>query len=422
MFETPEIVIEYTLDKRINRRLNIFWLGFILYTAVFAIGAGLERTYTINPILQLIGFAMFVPTAMGLIRYRFDSIYLAVIYTLYCVWLLSIIIRGLPFDSAYSQFLLFNGDFGILPYFVPLLLLFPRDLEFYKKLFNVITIFGILYLVYDILFANILLSSDRTPNLVNQNAAERFTKSLSVPIGFLLFTFNYHSKKRKLFAIGIILIDLLLTIYRARRGLVFICSMTIIFSCLLYFVFARTKLLIVVFSIVLAFFAFNFISAYTHNKNNIFTFLVERSEEDTRTPVEDCFYADMESQDWVIGKGLKGDYYCPYVDEDDITGYRDSIETDYLNFILKGGVINLGLLLLILIPAIFKGLFYSKNTLSKAAGLWILLWMVCLYPANVTTFTLNYMLVWISVGICYSREIRNLPDEVVKEYFKLKTR
>jgi phosphatidylserine synthase len=281
---------------------------------------------------------------------------------------------------------------------------------------------NILYLAYDILFAKILLSSDRTPNLVNQNAAERFTKSLSIPIGFLLFTFNYHSKKRKLFAIGIILIDLLLTIYRARRGLVFICSITIVFSFLLYLVLSRTKLLIVVFSILLAFFALNFISAYTHNKNNIFTFLVERSEEDTRTPVEECLFADMGTQDWVIGKGLKGDYYCPYVDEDDITGYRDSIETDYLNIILKGGVINLGLLLLILVPAIFKGLFYSRNTLSKAAALWILLWMICLYPANVATFTLNYILVWISVGICYSRDIRNMPDEVLKEYFKVKTR
>jgi len=422
MFESPDIVIDYTLDKGINRRLNIFWMGFTIYTAVFAIGAGLTRTYSINPILQLIGFLALIPTSIGLIRYKFDSNYLAVIYTLYCIWLLSIIIRGLPFDTPYTQFLLFNGDFGILPYFVPLVLLFPRDLEFYKKLFNVITIFGILYLVYDILFAKILLSSDRTPNLVNQNAVERFTKCLSIPIGFLLFTFNYHSKKRKLFAIGIILIDLLLTIYRARRGLVFICSTTIVFSFLLYLVLSRTKLLIVVFSILLAFFALNFISAYTHNKNNIFTFLVERSEEDTRTPVEECLFADMGTQDWVIGKGLKGDYYCPYVDEDDITGYRDSIETDYLNIILKGGVINLGLLLLILVPAIFKGLFYSRNTLSKAAALWILLWMICLYPANVATFTLNYILVWISVGICYSRDIRNMPDEVLKEYFKVKTR
>jgi len=278
MFESPDIVIDYTLDKGINRRLNIFWMGFTIYTAVFAIGAGLTRTYSINPILQLIGFLALIPTSIGLIRYKFDSNYLAVIYTLYCIWLLSIIIRGLPFDTPYTQFLLFNGDFGILPYFVPLVLLFPRDLEFYKKLFNVITIFGILYLAYDILFAKILLSSDRTPNLVNQNAAERFTKSLSIPIGFLLFTFNYHSKKRKLFAIGIILIDLLLTIYRARRGLVFICSITIVFSFLLYLVLSRTKLLIVVFSILLAFFALNFISAYTHNKNNIFTFLVERSE------------------------------------------------------------------------------------------------------------------------------------------------
>lgn len=422
MFENAEIVIDYTLDKRVNRRLNIFWLGFIIYTAVFSIGAAFTRTYSINPILLTGGFLLVALPTLGLIRFKFDSIYLAVVYSLYCAWLLGIIIRGLPFDSTYTQFLVFNADFGVLPYFVPLILLFPRDLEFYKKLFNVIIILAILYLVYDLLFAKILLSSDRTPNLVNQNAAERFTKCLSIPIGFILFTFNYHSKRRKLFAIGIILLDLFLTIYRARRGLVFICSLTMIFSFLLYLVYSRTKALIVVFSIILAFSAFNLISAYTRSENNIFGYLVERSEEDTRSPVEECFYSDLQTQDWVFGKGIKGVYYCPFVDEDDITGYRDLIETDYLNIILKGGLVNLGLLLLILVPAMFKGLFFSKNILSKAAGLWILVWVICLYPANVSTFTLNYMLVWISVGICYSREIRNMPDEIMKEYFKTKTR
>jgi len=280
MFEQPEIVIDYTLDKRINRRLNIFWLGFTIYTAVFAVGSALTRTYSINPILQVIAFFVFIPAAIGLIRYKFDNNYLGVMFTLYCAWLLVVIIRGLPFDSAYTQFLLFNGDFGLLPYFVPLLLLFPRDLELYKKLFNVITIFGILYLVFDICFAKILLSSDRTPNLVNQNAAERFTKCLSIPIGFLLLTFSYHSKKRKIFAIGVILIDLLLTVYRARRGLVFISSLTIVFAFLLYLVLSRTRMLIIVFSVVVAFFAFNFISAYRHIENSIFGFLIERSEED----------------------------------------------------------------------------------------------------------------------------------------------
>ena len=89
------------------------------------------------------------------------------------------------------------------------------------------------------------------------------------------------------------------------------------------------------------------------------------------------------------------------------------IETDYLYIILKGGIISLGLLLLILIPAIVKGLFYSRNLLSKASAIWILLWVIELYPANVNSFSLNHILVWLAVGICYSREIRNMPEKIV---------
>jgi hypothetical protein len=94
------------------------------------------------------------------------------------------------------------------------------------------------------------------------------------------------------------------------------------------------------------------------------------------------------------------------------------IETNYLQIILKGGIISLGLLLLIIVPACIKGIFYSKNMLSKAAGIWILLWIFCLYPANVDTFTMNYLLVWMCVGICYTKKIRNMPDDFIKQYFK----
>jgi hypothetical protein len=89
------------------------------------------------------------------------------------------------------------------------------------------------------------------------------------------------------------------------------------------------------------------------------------------------------------------------------------IETDYLNIILKGGIISLVLLFLIAIPAVIKGLFFSKNILSKAAAFWIIIWLVELYPANVNSFSLNHILVWISIGICYSKEIRNYTESHV---------
>jgi len=109
----------------------------------------------------------------------------------------------------------------------------------------------------------------------------------------------------------------------------------------------------------------------------------------------------------------------PGIDESgDYSGYRNGIETDYLNIILKGGSISLGLLLLIAIPAMFKGLMFSNNSLSKAAGFWILIWLLSLYPSTVTTFSMNYILVWISIGICYSPSYRGLSEETLKAYFK----
>jgi hypothetical protein len=161
--------------------------------------------------------------------------------------------------------------------------------------------------------------------------------------------------------------------------------------------------------------------AVSSKKNNLFSFLAERGTEDTRTPVEDCFNDDMKQKDWLIGRGINAEYFCPIVDEDgDIHGYRQAIETGYLQVILNGGFISIGLMLLVSLPAIICGIFFSKNMLSKAAAMWILIWLLSLYPANVATFSLNYILVWISIGICYSKFIRNMPDVFLKEYFQHK--
>jgi len=119
--------------------------------------------------------------------------------------------------------------------------------------------------------------------------------------------------------------------------------------------------------------------------------------------------------DWVIGRGMRGEYYSPTMEDGN---FRGTIETDYLNMILKGGLINLVLLLMILVPAIFNGIFRSKNTLSKAAGLWIFIWLLNTYPSTVQVFSLYYMLVWICAGICYSTTIRNIPEKFLITYFQ----
>ena len=79
----------------------------------------------------------------------------------------------------------------------------------------------------------------------------------------------------------------------------------------------------------------------------------------------------MKTPDWIAGRGITGQYFCPDIEEEQFNDYRSVIETGYLNIILKGGFVSLILLLLITIPAIIKGIFYSNNILSKAAGIWI---------------------------------------------------
>jgi len=152
---------------------------------------------------------------------------------------------------------------------------------------------------------------------------------------------------------------------------------------------------------------------YHIRENRILGFFAERGDDDTRTGIEWYFYNDMQTKDWTVGKGILGDYYCPDISESQQTNFRDDIETGYLQIILKGGIVSLLLFLLISIPAIIKGIFFSRNTLAKASGVWILLFISTLYPRDETKFTLNYILVWMSIGLCYNKNLRNLQEEEI---------
>jgi hypothetical protein len=250
---------------------------------------------------------------------------------------------------------------------------------------------------------------------------EVFTSELSLACGFLLLTYIYHSKPQKIFIWSIVILSILFAIIRARRSLMFILICPVLITYLIYITKNKLKLPVVILSIFLC----GLLMIYGikfFNESSLFSSVKKRGLEDTRSNVEDCYYSDMKTIDWIIGKGMNGRYYCPDIDANGTTDYRYVIETGYLNIILKGGLIDVVLLLLIMIPAIFMGLFYSNNLLSKAAAIWILLWLIDLFPTMIATFTLNYLLVWISVAICYNKRIRNVPEKIMKPFllkFKL---
>jgi hypothetical protein len=397
-----------------SKVLNFFWLGFSIYTLSYVLSTSGRVSYIACQLVQIIGLLIFLPSMVFLIRLKIKNYYLALMFFLYYAWLIGVVFRGITFDYESLKRMFFDGDYGLLIYLAPLLVLFPANLHFYKKLFDIIIVFGIAFLFYDALFFRDLL--DRTPD--TQETIEHFAKSLSLPCGFIVLTYWYHSDRRKLIAVGVLVLTLLLSIYKARRGLSLITFSTLLFAYLLYLTSTKRKILVIYLSLV-AMVAAGFYMANTYNmgKNNLFSLIKERGEEDTRSGVEVYFYDDMKQNDWIAGKGINGEYFCPDIDEGQLTDYRNIIETGFLQIILKGGIISLALYLLIALPAILIGLLFSKNTLSKAAAIWIFISLIGSYPAITNTFSLNYLMVWISIGICYSTQIRNLSNETLREFF-----
>lgn len=364
------------------------------------------------------GLILMLSGAIPLLKYKFDNVYLKILFSLYITWFIYIVIRIESIDYTLFKWLLFDAWGGILLYFVPLVVLFPKNLFYYKRIFDVVFVLNISFLILTLLFAKAIFFTDQE-DLTSRGIVEVFTKTLAVPTFFTILTFIYHPKKRLIVSVLSVLLTILLALVKARRGLLLMSVIPMVFVYFLYLFESKAKVLVIVLSMM----ACSVLLVYglsIYEESSLFSYIKERGLEDTRSKVEICYFEDMTPRDLWIGKGIFGVYFCPGIDPDDKTGYRTVIETDYLQIILKGGIISLGLLLLIAIPAAFLGIFASKNLLSKAAGIWIILALINMYPSTVNTFTYNYLLVWMSIGIGYSKSIRQLPDEVLKLYFNQK--
>lgn len=418
----------YILDPRLTyissnklKSLNLFWLGYIIFILAYVLTTTIVYlSYVMLQAVQLVGLFIFIMGLINLINFKFDNKYLGFMFTLFFSWQVITIFRGFQFNSNFIKLMIFDAGFGMFIYLAPAIVLFPRTLATYKKLFNVIIILSIFYLIYNLIFFKDITNSDRT-SLRSQGMMESFAGFLSFQAGFILLTYIYHTPKRRIFALGVIVLTILLAIYRARRGLIFMCVTTLLCYFMIYLITTKNKILIIYASVLLSVITVFYISnIYKQGQGGLFGYLMARGDEDTRSGVEEYMIADMSDTDWIIGKGIAGEYYCPNIDVNDVTGYRNVIETGYLEILLKGGGVSLVLYLLISLPAIFIGIFGSRNILSKASGMWILLNTIYIYPIVVTCFDVRYLIYWTAIGICYSKKIRQIPDEVLVEYFQKK--
>lgn len=413
--EPAEGVQNYFNSARMRFLLTVFFSAMLMYIAFYILKGKSFIPYRVGELIQLGWIGVLFSCSIILFKYRFESKYLTFCFGLYMIWAIIVVYRGMESGLMGLIAEILRAEYGGIIYYVPLFILLPSEPWLYKRLFDFIFISGGVFFICAFLTRNDLLS--RT--FETQDSIETLARLIGIASGFILMTFKYHSTKRLLLAGLVMAVSILLSVYKARRGLTLTLGSVSLAALFLYLRYTRYKILSVyLLSLVLIAGALYATGIYNVGNNQLLNRMSDRGTEDTRLGVELYFYNDMRDIDWAIGRGMNGSYYCPGIDEGALTDNRKLIETGYLQIILKGGLVRLILFLLIMVPAVFLGLFHSGNLLSKAAAIWILIAVGSLYPATVEAFSLWYILVWLSAGICYSKRIRNMRDEELEFYFK----
>lgn len=419
MDEYRYISIYQRYTHYLDKNIKIFFFGFIVYSigAVLAATFPSSFVFKIIQVFQTIGLFSIMFASASIMQFKFNNSYVGILIVLYFAWTFFIILHGLEYEYQNLK-TKFSGE--LLTYFVPIVFFIPKNLKFYKRVFDVIIILSLCFIGVCLLYTDLVFTYVEE-NVTDKFVFEYFVKFLGVPIGFVLFTYIYHSPNRNKIALFVLVAILLIATYRARRAIMVLTSIHLIIFMVTYYFTSNRKLLIT------CFFTFFIVlvavygeKLYQEQGSALLENVLERGMEDTRIRVEKAFIDDFETIDWIVGRGINGKYWCPNIDLNDTSGYRIMIETDYLNIILKGGIIYLGLIFLISIPAAFLALFRSQNLLSKAAGIWIVLWILSLYPLNVFNPDFNHLLFWICISIGYSQDIRQMSNETIKTAFNEK--
>ncbi len=400
-------IINQYLANHLNRdSFIIFWTSIVIYSLGNLIMSSGHIDDRFSIIIMNLGLAGIAFSYTKLVKLSINNKYFMNVFILYTFWQFYIIIHGFISINIITLITISSSPLLFLHYLVPFVILIPANIFFVKKMFDYFLFLAILLFIVFLLFANEIL-------FTNSNFAEQTVWTLGTGGGFLLLTWEYHNKKRQVVAFFTVLISLLISTITARRSIMLTFINFIVLSLIIFALSKsqsiKSKIYILTIVISTTFIAYNIFFKY---QDVLFSKITERFGDDTREAVITAFISDMSTDDWIYGKGYNGQYYAPGIELN--KDNRWFIESGYLQTILKGGIINLVLFLLIAIPAAYLGIVKSNNILSKAAGTIVLLWLIDMILWGMPGLSIRYILLWTSIGICYSKVIRGFSETEIK--------
>jgi hypothetical protein len=129
------------------------------------------------------------------------------------------------------------------------------------------------------------------------------------------------------------------------------------------------------------------------------------------------FRRDLTGLDFVVGRGCVGRYKVKHAPSDRSSGgYQDEsrerryIECGYLQIILHGGIVMLALILALAVPAIYLGMFRTRNWFTRGCAFIVLGRLLEMIPFGLPAANMRYVLFWMAIGACLSWRIRAMSE------------
>lgn len=314
----------------------------------------------------------------------------------------------------------FGEEGYVLNFILPFLLLYDISKLNVKKLFQYSLVFALFALVLIALNCQYLILANSSYGiqamLSEQEGLGSFAQlpiMWSIPAAIIFMNPELSNKRNVIISICAFVLAISFSMTFGRRGTSLYGTL---FLCAGYFVFLKNKKYTFNQKLALSFALFLLAAIVIPFVLNHFVYIFERGLEDSRSAVNEAFYADMNISDFIFGRGLNGTYYDPLIVFEDINFRRPGHETGYLNIILHAGLLYLIPYIFICLKSVYLGMFKSNNTWVKSLAVYILLNTLMLFVGSYPVFNLRFFILWIGILFCNHKAFRKMKNNEIKHY------
>ncbi|WBL22047.1 O-antigen ligase family protein [Zunongwangia sp. HRR-M8] len=251
-----------------------------------------------------------------------------------------------------------------------------------------------------------------------------------MPISFFLLFFPILPKKWKFIGILSILLITLLSSGARSNVIKFIVPFGLSF--LYYFRNFFSKKIFFLISLMFFVLPFAFFYLAANNTFNVFKFdeyLDTKNDDqkllvDTRTFLyEEVISSAINNDYWFLGRSMARGFdsnffdwleaYKQYRLETD-RDERQSSEVSILNIFNYFGIVGVIAYFIIFFKAVHTSIYMSNNIFSKILGVYVAFRWFYSWIEDFSRFDLNFLVLWIAVGVCFSETFRSMND---KDFF-----